>query len=412
MAKKQEEIERERIKVLQEYQILDTPEEKIFDDLAKIAAFVCKVPYAFISMIDRNRQWHKAKVGSELNNTPRNLTFCTHTIEDNILLEVEDATVDERFKHNPFVQGFPKLRFYAGFPIQSPTGYNVGTVCVVDQTPKKLNDEQREILQCIANQVTELLEYRKKIFDLKESIIEEAVKHDHQSQSNISKDYVYNALRHSVALIEFNDKGKIVNVNQKYLDMFGYDFEELVNKPQTVLVPAIEASNLVEIWKMLKVGEYQSGIFQRKRKQGNVMWIDATYIPVLNDQNKLVRVLKIARDVTKQVEADDQMLKAKQIAEKASIARDNFLANMSHEIRTPMNAILGFTDLLLETEINDTQKDYISSIKLAGKNLLSIINDILDLSKIEAGKVTYEQNEFSIGQILRNIYDILYVKAL
>lgn len=108
-------------------------------------------------------------------------------------------------------------------------------------------------------------------------------------------------------------------------------------------------------------------------------------------------------DITEKVKYHDRLLEAKKIAEDAKKLQEQFLANMSHEIRTPMNGILGMTDLLLETKLNNEQFDFVKTIKRSSDNLLVIINDILDFSKIKAGKLTIEKIDFKLAEVLENI---------
>lgn len=157
-----------RLADLHLYNILDTPDEKEFDELRELAAQICNCPVSMISIIDRDRQWYKSKQGFNVAETPRDVAFCAHTILEDHLLVVEDMTKDVRFSDHPFVTGEQHVRFYAGSPIVSPTGQNLGTICVIDQQPRTLSDAQKRALEILSNQVTKLLELR-----LKSQVIEE-----------------------------------------------------------------------------------------------------------------------------------------------------------------------------------------------------------------------------------------------
>jgi len=111
--------EPERLQALQRYNILDTLPEVEFDDLTRLAAYICETPMAFISLVDENRQWIKSRIGLDATSTPRDIAFCAHTILEPDLLIVPDAILDERFKNNPLVVNEPKIRFYAGAPLDT-----------------------------------------------------------------------------------------------------------------------------------------------------------------------------------------------------------------------------------------------------------------------------------------------------
>lgn len=262
--------EQERLAALKRYNIIDTLPEEEFNDIAKLVAYICDVPAAHVSFIDEKRQWFKATVGFEAPEVPRDTTFCQYTIMDSEMWVIPDARKEPRLIDNPNIYDGFKVRFYAGIPLTTPDGYNIGTICAIDHVVKDINDEQKNALSILAKHVISQLELR-----------------------------------------------------------------------------------------------------------------------------------------IKNIELDKQ----KEIAELAIYAKDSFLANMSHEIRTPLNAIIGFTDLIAKTALDSTQKDYIESVQTAGENLMLIINDILDLSKIESGNLIIEAQPFNLKNTLKHTYDLLKVKV-
>jgi len=262
--------EQDRLKALRRYNILDTLPEEEFDDIAKLVAYICDVPVAHVSFMDEHRQWFKATVGFEPGDVERTTTFCQYTIMESNIWVIPDATKEPKLIDNPNVNGGFNVKFYAGIPLTTPDGYNIGTICAIDHVTKNINEDQKNALSILAKHVISQLELR-----------------------------------------------------------------------------------------------------------------------------------------MKNVELDRQ----KEIAELAIYAKDSFLANMSHEIRTPLNAIIGFTDLLSQSELTATQKDYIGNVQTAGENLMIIINDILDLSKIESGNLIIEKHPFNLKKALKHTYDLLKVKV-
>ena len=247
--------EEERLKELYSYDILDTADEKEFDDLTQLASDICGTPIALISLVDPDRQWFKSKVGIDAVETSRDIAFCAHAILQKDIFEVEDTLDDSRFSDNPLVTDGPKIRSYAGTPLITPNGHALGTLCTISDKPKKLSSKQRRALEVLGNEVVSRLELKKKIKELK----------------------------------------------------------------------------------------------------------------------------------------------------KASDFKSMFLSNVSHEIRTPMNGVIGLTDLLLDSQLNFEQKNYATSIKRSGESLLRIINDVLDLSKIESGKLEIEYIEFNLKEVFDDV---------
>lgn len=153
--------EKARVDALNRYSILDTSPEQIYDDVTALASLVCGTPISLVSLVDADRQWFKAAVGLEVRETPRAQSFCAHTIGTATTLIVTDAQQDPRFMDNPAVVGDPGIRFYAGAPIVEPSGHVLGTVCVVDTTPRSLSPIQVAALEALARHVMALMEMRR-----------------------------------------------------------------------------------------------------------------------------------------------------------------------------------------------------------------------------------------------------------
>jgi GAF domain-containing protein len=152
-----------RVAALNRYSILDTLPEQIFDDVTALASMVCGTPISMVSLVDADRQWFKAAVGTEVRETPRSLSFCAHTLGTARTLIVKDALQDPRFMNNPAVTGPPGIRFYAGAPIVERSGHVLGTVCVIDTTPRSISPIQTAALEALARHTMALMEMRRTI---------------------------------------------------------------------------------------------------------------------------------------------------------------------------------------------------------------------------------------------------------
>lgn len=211
--------EKERLNKLLSYHILDTPEENDFDELVNLASSICKTPISLISLIDDKRQWFKAHFGLAERETPKEISFCQHAIKKEELFVVSDALLDARFKENPLVTGHPDIRFYAGMPLTTTDGYNLGTLCVIDTKPRILNDEQKDALKIISKQVTKQLDLKLSYQNIKNynELLEE--KQTELKEANATKDKIFSIVAHDLRAPLRNIKDILDMYNSGELDM-------------------------------------------------------------------------------------------------------------------------------------------------------------------------------------------------
>lgn len=224
-----ERLEAERLAALHRYNILDTPCEQAYDDIVRLAKTVCSVPIALISLVDRNRQWFKAEIGLGVRETDRCVSFCSHAINaPTELFIVPDATLDERFVHNPLVTSFPHIRFYAGVPLIDDAGYALGTLCIIDRRKRALNTEQFESLRALARQAARQIQINQRLNELGESEMR------------------FHAFMNCSPAIAFlkDEKGRYVYINETYSSRFGKSNEEVVGKDDFQLWPYATAKEL------------------------------------------------------------------------------------------------------------------------------------------------------------------------
>lgn len=654
--------ESQRIQALHEYEILDTAAESEFDRITEIASRVCDMPISLISLVDRERQWFKSRVGLELKETPRDLSFCQYTFTEDQLLEVRDAVEDDRFKSNTLVTADPHIRYYAGLPLIDANGFALGALCVIDRVPRQLDENQKQILSLLRDEVVALIVNRKEkekhkeseqklkaFFDHSQSLmcthdldgnfitvneagarllgyekmeieklslfdivpkeghsnlksylaeivkkgvlkgemrtvtragsmriwmfnnilqvngnkkayvignavditeqhyLEKDLKHAQAMLTRtgrvariggweynlkdakivwseitkeiheVAKDYepdlksslnfykeglhrnkIQQAIEQAistgepwdleleiitfkghalwvralgnadfengvcvrlygtfqdidrrkrmeaessnskklfedileatsaVAIIATDIEGTITLFNKGAENLLGYASEEIIGKLSPVHFHLQSELDLRERELAIELGYPVKGfsVFVEKaerygseqlewtyiRKDGSHLFVSLAVTMIRNIEDKVIGYLGVATDISKIIQQHKELERAKGIAEQASMAKSEFLANMSHEIRTPLNGIVGFTDLLTRTSLNDTQREYLGMVEQSTTLLLSIINDVLDFSKIEAGKMELEIEQTDLNELIIQLNKLFNVQ--
>ena len=215
------------------------------------------------------------------------------------------------------------------------------------------------------------------------------------------------------SVIITNTQGVIEYVNEKFLSVSGYSKQELIGKVLRILKPGHTADEVyIDIWNKLFAGKPWNGEHQNRTKNKEIYWESVQISPIINPEGKVTNFVVLSENISDRKKMEKDLIAAKEKAEESDRLKSAFLANMSHEIRTPLNSILGFSDLLTTPDLDsEIQRDYANLINSSGTNLLSIINDILDISKIEAGQITLIQNEFSALSMVSEIQREYSLKA-
>ena len=242
--------------------------------------------------------------------------------------------------------------------------------------------------------------------------IKEDITSRKQSEIEIMKLSV--AIEQNPASVVITDTSGIIEyVNTKFLNTTGYDREELIGKVIRILKPGHTSDETyVELWNNLFAGNEWRGEHKNRKKNKEKYWESVLISPIKNNEGKITNYIILSEDISDRKKMERELVDAKVKAEESDRLKSAFLANMSHEIRTPLNSILGFSDLLTDPNIDDqSRREFATLISSSGSNLLSIINDVLDISKIEAGQVELSMTQFSAQKLINSIKNEYSYKA-
>ena len=519
----------ERLRALRRYEILDTPPEAEFDDLARLAAGICGTPAAFVSLIDANRQWFKAAVGLDIREISRDVAFCAHAILQPDVMVVPDLRADDRFARNPLVSEAPAIRFYAAAPLVTPDGFTLGSLCVIDYEPRQLTPMQREALASLGRHVVTQLELRRQNRQLRESQenLTASIRAAQEAEQalTVERAYLEQLFEASPeAIVVLDSEDRVVRANGEFTSLFGYTRDEYLNRPiNELIVPA----DLKEEGRRL-TGEVTRGgdvavETVRQRKDGRHVHVSILGRPVRLDGGP-VGVYGIYRNITERRRAEealraseafarsvmDYMLEALIIVDDSSViisvnraaerifgyrreeivgqhlsvlmpqevrgdadaflrgARDKsmgrltewkarrrtgeefpfelslfafqsggrlfyagiirdlsareeverlkkeFVATVSHELRTPLTSIRGALGLLAGGLVGPLPAEARETVQVAERNavrLMALINDILDLERLERDRLDMHFDDTDLGDVLQRAVEATQAMA-
>jgi len=393
--------ESKRLESLDSIDILDSLPEESYNQIVFLASQICGTPIALISLVDKDRQWFKAKVGLSASETPRNIAFCAHAILQDDVFIVENSAQDERFHDNPLVTGSPNVQFYAGAPLLSPDGYPIGTVCVIDSKARTLSENQIAALKALSAQVTQLLELKTTIHHLKKS--EEKLIFKSTGVENITEGIVLQD--QTGAIIDFNPAAlKVLELTEDQLTgKKSIDPHWKAVKEDGSDFPGQDHPAMV----CLRTGKKQTdvimGVYNNSEK---AKWIKINSVPLFNDNDQTQPKYAVTSfaDITqfKKLENERHHLEAQLIESARLSALGEMASGIAHEINNPLTIIRSKVSIL-KTRLN-TNKLTIESASTEFDKIDSTIDRIV---KIIQGLRTHSRNANNDPFIETPVYSVI-----
>lgn len=435
-----------RLQALRATGLLDSLPENAFDRLTNLAAKIFKAPVSLISLVDSDRQFFKSACGlpepwATARETPLSHSFCQYVVGRSAPLAIHNAPLDALVKTNGAVRDLNVIA-YLGVPITTPDGlYTLGSFCVIDTVPRHWTNEDIELL-----------------VSLSQSLMTEIGMRHHIRALNKVEQRLQRAIRGSQdGLWEWDIQNNTVFISPQSKSILGYTDEEFASNAQTwtqLIHPEdyekaklkfdsyvalckqnapspdselISPTTLEEDFSYFSSAEYEDE-YRMRSKDGRYRWVHVRAIGSYGASGNLLLLSGSHTDVTDRKRAENELKsqsqalktqaetlkqqaidleRSRNIAISSARAKSQFLANMSHEIRTPMNGVIGMVSLLSETSLTLEQHEYLRTIRTSSEALLGIINDILDLSKIESGSLAIDDVPFVLRTMVEEACELL-----
>jgi PAS domain S-box-containing protein len=372
--------------------LLDTEAEAVLDQFTELAAAVTGMPIALISLVDQDRQWWKSAVGlTQGGSTHRDFSFCGHAIAGDDLFEVEDARADERFADNPIVVGGPGVVHYAGVPLVMPDGERIGTICVIADTPGRLDGPTRELLRKIARSIVSVLVLRESERDGRERIKAELALRDSEAKFKIMTDAMPQMVWSTRA------DGLHDYFNRRWYEFTGAPEGSSLGVGWLGLFSPEDQLRAASTWQHSHAtGEPYEVECRLRHRTGEYRWVLSRALPVRDETGAVFRWMGTCTDIHDQKVFQEE-LKA------ANRRKDEFLAMLAHELRNPLAPISSAAHTL-ELSAEDPSRVVHASklINRQVKHMTALVDDLLDVSRVNRGLVRIADEVVEIAQVVQS----------
>src|SRR6185312_2895727 len=361
----------QRVKIVKQFEQLSLEYDKELRHTVSFAAKICKSPIAMITLADGDMLWIKVKMGTLVKKTPLETSFCKYALKQNHLFVVNDLLADERFRDHADVAGGPRFRFYAAAPLTTRDGHRIGTLCVMDDKTRELNDEQRLSLRILAKHAMSVMEHKLTLDKLDKTFTDLKRVKEHKSKNDIKLRSMFESLTDSYFLL--GKEQEIIDFNRTAFDFIKekYNINLTYGDRMTdFLPPSYKECFTLHYRNALRGQKMQIEKLAAYGAMGKVWW-DCVFEPVKNNAGAIIGVSHVARDIT------DRKLNEEKIMEQNSLL-SRISQIQSHDYRGPVASILGLMNLI-EEEDYVAPKEYLMMMQVAVKRLDEKIHEVVNI---------------------------------
>lgn len=370
-------LENERLTELYSYDLLDSLPEEEYDNLIKIASKICDTPIALLSLVDKDRQWFKSKVGLDTEETSRDVSFCAHAINNtDEIFEIPDTSEDQRFYNNPLVTDSPYIKFYAGIPIKSNNGFGLGTLCVIDNKPRKLSENQKEALNALSKQISYILDQRLKNLQ----VIQEKKKLETVFE-NVDD-----------LIFELDNDGIITYANQALYTTLQLSEKEISGKNIFQYIRKKDRISVSEAFKK-QINEKQLSKdykFCFVSKEEKKIHIELTVKLILNSKDEISSIVSLARNITESRKRSKNLKQLSKVAEVTTNAV--IIINKRFKIEWVNDSFVKIFGYELEEVKGQNPGDLLNGEKTDTSTLTFIESKLKDHKEVRAELINYHKD--------------------